>query len=166
MKPYLILIVLFLLPLPFILESKDQPVNQLMEAYLWQQRPVLLFASSPDSQELQRFNGEVSDSITDTNERDMVIWHIIHDTHVAIDGAIRPHLPARRFYDFYNIDPDATAALLIGKDGEIKQRYDIIPPLTTLFEEIDAMPMRQQEISNQNAAEGNPPSQAPVTSTP
>ncbi len=46
----------------------------------------------------------------------------------------------------YGVAPGRFAALLIGKDGGVKLRSDAPLSTRTLFEAIDAMPMRQAEM--------------------
>lgn len=51
----------------------------------------------------------------------------------------------------YKIPKDATAILLIGKDGGVKARWSeqVIPK--KVYDLIDAMPMRQQEIQQKSS---------------
>ena len=43
-------------------------------------------------------------------------------------------------------DHDAFELRLVGKDGTVKQRFDTPVDAETLFEIVDAMPMRQDEM--------------------
>lgn len=52
----------------------------------------------------------------------------------------------------FAIEPDDTAMLLVGLDGEIKRRDTLDTPLSVLFIEVDAMPMRRAEIRAKRAA--------------
>lgn len=149
MKPYLLLIFIMLLPLPLLMSCNDQPVKALMEDYLWQKRPLLLFAPSSDDAQLLGAREILQEHMKGIKERDMVIWYVIHHDKVVIDDAIRPHLPAKRFYEHYNVAADTFTMLLIGKDGEVKLQQEAIIPIEELFATIDAMPMRQQEIQQQ-----------------
>lgn len=52
----------------------------------------------------------------------------------------------------FAIEPDDTALLLVGLDGQIKRRDTLDTPLGELFIEVDAMPMRRAEIRAKRAA--------------
>lgn len=63
----------------------------------------------------------------------------------VINGRSRP-VPARIFFDHFRIPPDLFTVMLIGKDGGIKLSQTSPVTNTELFELIDAMPMRRQEM--------------------
>ena len=46
----------------------------------------------------------------------------------------------------YSVEDNQFATVLIGKDGGEKLRRDGLMPTDTLFDTIDAMPMRRDEI--------------------
>lgn len=76
----------------------------------------------------------------------MVVWHLIYDEKVAVNNIQKPNLPARMFYNYYNIDANDFSVILLGKDGGEKLRKKSFVSAAELFSLIDAMPMRQQEI--------------------
>ncbi|MEL6747685.1 MAG: DUF4174 domain-containing protein, partial [Pseudomonadota bacterium] len=46
----------------------------------------------------------------------------------------------------FGVDSDEMLALLVGKDGGVKRRAHLPVRLETLFEVIDSMPMRREEM--------------------
>ena len=65
------------------------------------------------------------------------------DTLLADDSAVK-------LRNQFKIDSGTTTFILIGKDGTEKLRKDSMD-LDELFEVIDAMPMRQREVSLRNS---------------
>lgn len=103
-----------------------------LSAYKWEARPVLIFAPSAEHPDFKDQVAELRDARAGLMERDMVV---LLDTDPDAHGKLRSGLAV-----------DGFEIVLVGKDGSVKLREG--QPLTarTLFETIDAMPMRQREI--------------------
>lgn len=62
-----------------------------------------------------------------------------------------------RLRERFGVAEDAFALILVGKDGTEKRRDEAPVPLQAIFDEIDAMPMRQRELRRQrNPRQRNP----------
>ncbi|MEH2439335.1 DUF4174 domain-containing protein [Nostoc sp.] len=112
----------------------------------WKNRVLLVFAPSVDNhtyqqqmQLLQAHNGNFA-------ERDLVLVQVL-----ATDESYANRQPidkssAAKLRDRFGVDKESFRVILVGKDGGVK-RSDATPvKATAIFEEIDAMPMRQQEM--------------------
>ena len=106
-------------------------------AYAGRSRVVLVLAARDDAGLAEQEHLLASDPAGVT-ERNLVL--------VVPDGSERDELRQR-----YNVAPDAFAALLIGKDGGVKLRSGRPFALHALFDAIDAMPMRQDEMRRRAA---------------
>lgn len=116
-----------------------------MDAYLWSNRPLLIFAPAPDETILAGQRAALSDYREDLLDRDMVVIEVVGDR-VAIDGQERTSLTAAELRKRYRVRDDAAIVLLVGKDGGVKIREDSALSALTLFGTIDAMPMRRREM--------------------
>jgi hypothetical protein len=105
-----------------------------LDAYRWKNRPVLLFAPSPDDPAYVGQSALLQAMPAGLLERDIVV---LSDTEPKEDGALR-----RRF------DVQGFEVLLIGKDGGVKLRKQKLIAAEELFSEIDLMPMRRRETSD------------------
>lgn len=121
-------------------------VALLMEEYLWEKRVVLMFSPSSSDPEYVAQNSIFSSDISGIKAREIVVWRIVKDQYVSVDGRKKPHLGTPPFYEYFHVDSEKFHVILLGKDGEEKLRQARALDITTLFERIDAMPMRVREM--------------------
>ena len=139
---YITLVMSFLLS-TFVYSGQDElrNINQL----LWGNRIILIYSSNENNVEVvenKRLLIKFKDKI---NERDL-IWFIIKESEVMTNY---PNKLSNEFIsNTKNRFPiERNKVLLIGKDGGIKAKGAELN-LNFIFEEVDSMPMRQQEIKN------------------
>ena len=145
MKHAKFLKVLIAMTLPFT-ACASLDVSQIMEKYLWEKRVVLVFAPSLENAEYQNQERYFKTAARSFKERDIVFWRMINERVVSVDGVGMPQLPTAAFYDYFHAPHDAFTFILLGKDGEEKQRAEQAVSLPALEQKIDAMPMRAQEM--------------------
>lgn len=104
-------------------------------AHRWKDRVVVLIAPNASDSQLREQRAILRAAATGLKERDIVILEALDDGPEAT--ALR-----RRFAAGQNV----FRAVLVGKDGGAKLASDRPLSAQRLFGEIDAMPMRQQEI--------------------
>ena len=109
--------------------ADEDPLAQ----YLWEARPVIVFADSDRDPRFQRQVAALSARADDMAERDVVI---LMDTDPDADSALRAKFRPRDFQ-----------ILLIGKDGQIKLRRPHPITAEDLNRQIDRMPMRRREMN-------------------
>jgi hypothetical protein len=122
----------------------------IFDQYVWKKRVLLVFA--PDSQGvlLDQQVAVLQANTAGFKDRDLVTWVLIDQERVTIDGEVKPHLPTNRFYEYFGVDSKDFTVILLGKDGGEKLRLtNQILSSDKLFSVIDAMPMRQQEMRQQ-----------------
>ncbi len=106
----------------------------------WQQRIILIWPSTnaQEKQQLVDFKNELA-------ERD-VSWFVFGDHRVYSNyqGDIKPDFVVKTSKQYARYVP---GVVLIGKDGGVKLTQKSLD-LQAIFNEIDQMPMRQQEIKN------------------
>lgn len=106
----------------------------------WKDRLLVLFAPSPDDPRLVRQERALRAETRALRERDLVRIVVL------------PHATAPKGYDpaalrrAYRVRPGDFRVLLVGKDGGVKRSSAVPLPLRSLFEQIDAMPMRKEEV--------------------
>lgn len=100
--------------------------------YLWESRPIIVFADSEKDPRFTRQMANFEEQIEDMEERDVVI---LVDTDPAAKSDLRKKLRPRGF----NV-------VLIGKDGQIKLRTPHPIEVEALSRHIDRMPMRRREM--------------------
>ncbi|MGL6260853.1 DUF4174 domain-containing protein [Vibrio sp. WXL210] len=112
----------------------------------WQHR-ILLIQSMPSA------DSDIAQLIANQSEIEErhILWFVLSERGMQTNyaGPMSPQLDDEIAAMFS--DP-TREVVLIGKDGGIKSRADTFN-LAELFEQIDAMPMRQKEIRQQKVAE-------------
>lgn len=130
-----------MIPLPHdpvlssIVASEDPATSgaaaDLLAGYRWNRRVLLLFVDGPDDPELHAQQAELTPHAPDLAERDIVVI-------VSADPALRRRLGG---------PIDGFAVLLLGKDGGVKLRRTSPIAFAELAAVVDAMPMRQDEMT-------------------
>ncbi len=107
-------------------------VDARLEDFLWQARPVVVFADTPLDPNFQRQIELLATRPGELAERDVVV---LTDTDPEAFSPLREKLRPRGFM-----------LVLIGKDGAVKLRKPLPWDVRELTRSIDKMPLRQQEV--------------------
>lgn len=118
-------------------------VRKLMQDLAWDYRVLIIFSNGEPNTRLNQQNTMLASGTDGLKDRDMVIIRVSDD--VTIDEQAHA-ASASSFQQRFAVRPKTFRAILVGKDGTVK--LDQSEPVTTqrLFTLIDAMPMRQYEI--------------------
>jgi hypothetical protein len=103
-----------------------------LETLIWEKRPVIVFADSPNDPRYIQQMEFLTDRLEDLDERDVIV---LTDTAKAEGSALRQKLHPRGFM-----------LVMIGKDGTVYLRKPLPWDVREISRVIDKMPMRQQEI--------------------
>ena len=101
--------------------------------YLWKNRIILTFADDEDHPDLIKLKAEMKENECEILNRDLLHFHFNNDGKTG-------NLTTKSDRSF--------RILLIGKDGGIKYESNRSVSLIHLFELIDPMPMRQDEMQH------------------
>jgi hypothetical protein len=115
--------------------------------YLWERRPLLLFAPTDSDPRLVKTMRRIEASRCDFVDRDMVLGRIVTEGASTLDGHVVDTNQAQRLMSKFGISTDSLIVVLIGKDGGEKLRVADVPDLQAIYDVIDGMPMRARETS-------------------
>ena len=104
-----------------------------LSRYLWKNRVILTFADDEDHPDLIKLKAEMKENECEILNRDLLHFHFNNDGKTG-------NLTTKSDRSF--------RILLLGKDGGIKYESKRSVSLIQLFELIDSMPMRQDEIQH------------------
>ena len=104
-----------------------------LNQYLWKNRIILTIADDEDHADLIRLKDEMKENNCEILNRDLLHFHFNNDGKTG-------NLITKNDRSF--------RILLIGKDGGIKYESNRFVSLIQLFELIDSMPMRQDEMKH------------------
>jgi len=110
-----------------------------IEDFVWQARPVVVFADSPNDPRFREQLELLAQDAEDLAERDVII---LIDTDPGANG------PLRRAYR-----PRGFNIVLIGKDGEIELRKPSPQTGREISRSIDKMPLRRQEVEDRRLSQ-------------
>ncbi|MFN6480665.1 DUF4174 domain-containing protein [Nostoc sp. DedQUE07] len=112
----------------------------------WQNRVLLLFAPSVDNhnyqQQMQLFNQQQNDF----KDRDLVLVQVLATDKSYANGQLIDESFAANLRNRFGVNKENFRVILIGKDGGVKRQETTPVQAIAIFEQIDAMPMRQQEM--------------------
>ena len=120
-----------------------------LESLKWEKRPILLFAKSRSFAQLGKQLDLLRDYRPDLQERDIVVLSTTgnQETSAAIGYVSIDRGTARLLRRRFEPDMKGLTVILIGKDGGEKGRWTSVVEPQEIFDLIDSMPMRQQEIN-------------------
>lgn len=114
--------------------------------YLWQSRPLLVFAPTGNDPRLAEMMRLIEASRCDFADRDMVLGRILANGTSTLDGQVLDTDEAQRLASQFGIGANGFSVVLIGKDGGEKLRVNDVPDLQAIYAVIDGMPMRGREM--------------------
>lgn len=121
----------------------------LEEDHLWEDRVILLFADNAEHPEYREMAAELAGATDGVDERDLVIYHMFWERPGLVGDQKIPVELAQEMRRKHAVLEDAFTFILIGKDGTQKLRAEEAVPVETVFDRIDSMPMRKQEMKEQ-----------------
>src|SRR5689334_2758282 len=90
--------------------------------YLWERRPVLVFAPTDSDRRLVETRSRIEASRCAFVDRDMVLGVVVTGGNSTLDGQVVSADESQRLRKQYGIGANAFSVLLIGKDGGEKLR--------------------------------------------
>ncbi|MEP0521610.1 MAG: DUF4174 domain-containing protein [Hyphomicrobiales bacterium] len=115
--------------------------------YAWKKRPIIVFAPSEDDKFLLKQRANLWPHLEALEERDIVIIEIRRGTvHFVLGESVT--LRAGELRRHVALMENRFGIVLIGKDTSVKLRRAKPVTARALFDLIDSMPMRQQEMAN------------------
>ena len=133
---YLTFLLLLLLPLSVL--SDDAPEIESVKDLLWKNRIILIWSGNQEA-----IARSLNDSAYDIKDRD-IFWFVLNGSKVVSNypGKISENFAEDTASRYSSA---GKRVILVGKDGEVKRVADTLT-LDLLFETIDSMPMRINEM--------------------
>ena len=116
-----------------------------MAKYLGEARPILIFAPERYDERLLQQIGRFSMHRKEYRDRHITVIEI-GGPFMRADGRGVPHGPELRAR--YGVPDDSFTLILLGKDGEEKLRVNEVTDPLVLYELIDSLPARQEELQS------------------
>lgn len=118
--------------------ANEISLQQKLKNYTWQNRVLLVIADTQKNTNFKEQQHILTQRQTQLQDRDLEILYLPLNEVSQADKTF--------LIEQFNIQEKIFCAILIGKDGGEKLRSAKPLPVDNLFETIDAMPMRKQEM--------------------
>jgi hypothetical protein len=118
-----------------------------LSRYIWQNRVILLFSPNIQDPRLGAQIKELQQFTCDIQDRDTLVFQIVKSFGVLYLNGSRSKIKEDNLRKKYRVQSKEYLFILIGKDGGEKLRSRKVMSVNEIFNEIDAMPMRQNEVA-------------------
>ncbi|MBN4004546.1 MAG: DUF4174 domain-containing protein [Nostoc sp. LPT] len=112
----------------------------------WQNRVLLIFAPSVDNHNYQQQMQVFNQHQNGFKDRDLVLVQVLATDKSYANGQLIDESSVANLRNRFGVEQENFRVILIGKDGGVKRQETTPVPATAIFKQIDAMPMRQQEM--------------------
>ncbi|MDX5422448.1 MAG: DUF4174 domain-containing protein [Hymenobacteraceae bacterium] len=121
-----------------------------LEDYQWKNRLLLVFSPAADNAAYTRQKELIRKAPEGLEERDMLVIELLSADKVHLAGEEQQELKGDALRKRFEVPQDQFAVLLVGKDGTEKYRSQKPVELQQIYNTIDQMPMRREEMRRQN----------------
>jgi hypothetical protein len=117
-----------------------------LQDHVWQSR--LLFVVAPDvaDPQVERVRASLEHHRWEILDRDLLVFQLFLTGQNRIDDRPIGAHEARKLRAALGLAAGDRTLVLVGKDGSVKRRAPLSVDLREIFRQIDAMPMRRQEL--------------------
>ena len=137
-----------------IILAADHVAAYDLSQHQWRHRLLFLVAPESDDPDLSAQRRDIEQRRDAMLDRDLLLFLLLPEHGFVGDQA----LPARTVAQLraqLGVTPEDRLLILIGKDGGEKRRGELRTNLRDIFLQIDAMPMRRDEVNAKRAAGQN-----------
>lgn len=146
--------------LPVMADSPSDSVDFRLDAHRWEHRLLFVYAPSDRADSLETQEDRFEGHDAGFHDRDLLLLTITGEATGTLREA--PGTEPRRLteaavgrlYDQFGVPQDAFRVVLVGKDGTEKRRDAEPVTVRSVFDTIDAMPMRQRELQEEGETGG------------
>jgi hypothetical protein len=122
---------------------------QNFESHQWKNRLVLIISSDSNSEIFQKQLEELSTNRKGLKSRKLIIYKILPEK-LQIPNKDSTWVYNSELHASYTKSGEPFKVILIGLDRGVKLEQNAVLTTEELFSKIDAMPMRQSELKNNN----------------
>ena len=152
MRKTLIVILATVLAFP-ILGDNDVLAMDLNQ-YKWKNRLLFIFAPQDGDSFYRALQSEITTLQGEVSERDLVVFKIFETGPSFMDATrIRPQTAAAAIRKRFAATLGRFTCILVGKDGGVKLRRNARVKLEEIFDLIDTMPMRREEMRQKSQSD-------------
>jgi len=146
-KVFTVVIIIFAALMIF--NQKDAMPMDLSQ-FQWKNRLLLIFAPDENDSLFKKLQSEIIAQEAEVKDRDLIIFELFGLGSSRMNRALLDQSKVDSIRRHFSVPQRSFRVILIGKDGGIKLKRNDQIDLETIFELIDSMPMRKDEIRQKN----------------
>ena len=123
-------------------------LNDPLAPYRWQNRLLLVFVPQVSDGRLVYIRQALAEVECQFKDRDLLLGMFATDAPSRIGAESVSAYDVAALRAKFGIKSNQFAVILVGKDGQPKSELSELPEIEQIFEQIDTMPMRQQEMAS------------------
>lgn len=127
--------------------SMTMPFN--LHNYQWKNRLLLVFAPSEQNSAYQTQKQLILGHQSQLDDRNLLLVEVFANGRSHVNNQALDHASVAQLRDRFGVSKDEFCLILVGKDGDEKRRDRSPVELAKIFKQVDRMPMRQQEMRQQ-----------------
>jgi hypothetical protein len=125
-----------------------------LEDHRWTHRLLFVFAPSRDAEPYVEQVKRLAGTQGRFRERDLLLIEVVNEGPSRVSTDTLTASSESRLRDRFDVSSSAFRVVLVGKDGTEKRRDEWPVAAQSIFETIDAMPMRQREMREDGGGSG------------
>ncbi|MGV7224466.1 MAG: DUF4174 domain-containing protein [Nitrospinales bacterium] len=130
-------------------DRKDTMAMDLTQ-FKWKKRLILIFAPDGRNPLFKELQSKIMAQKAEVEDRDLVVFEILERGQSRMNTAHLDQEAVDSIRKRLAVPQSTFRVILIGKDGGMKLERDDQAGLEEIFERIDSMPMRKNEIRQKN----------------
>ena len=122
-----------------------------LTAYRWKSRLLLVFSPHSSDDRFEALDRNLSKASLELADRDLLVFRIFETEASSLGKQFLAYEDAAELRRRFEIENGRFAMILVGKDGGTKMVCENRVKLQEVFDRIDSMPMRRQEMKTKGA---------------
>jgi hypothetical protein len=117
-----------------------------LKQFQWKHRLLLIFAMDENDPPFKKLQDEIIAQKAEVEDRDLLVFEIVRRGLSRMNTTSLDPVTVDSIRKYYSVPQSTFKVILVGKDGGVKLTQYGMANLEEIFERIDAMPMRKNEM--------------------
>ena len=136
----------YLIMVALIICSTSETLSMDLTQFQWKNRMLFIFAQDGNHPLFKDLQSQVVAQKAEVDDRDLIVFEVPAQGPARMNTNPLDQMEADSIRNHFAIPSDEFSLILVGKDGGIKLKRNDQVDLREVFELIDSMPMRQNEM--------------------
>jgi hypothetical protein len=141
---------IFFIVVALIIYVPEEALAMDLSQFQWKNRLLFLFAPDGNHPLFKNLKRQIMAQKTEVEDRDLVVFEVLAQGPSLMNTTPMDRQQVDSIRNHFAVPQDTFRLILVGKDGGIKLKRDVQVNLKAVFELIDSMPMRQNEMRQNN----------------